>query len=143
VLRLLDLVSQRYENVVLDLPRGFEAWTDPVLVASSRVYVVTDMTVPGLRLGRRVAAALSERLPEVKPRVIVNRFEQQILFGTGLRRGDVERALDGFLAGTVSNNYKLVREAIDRGVPLDAIRPGSNVSGDLRRIGMTGMMAAE
>jgi hypothetical protein len=107
-----------------------------------RLFVVTDMTVPGLRLARRMAGALGQRLPDVKPRVIVNRFEQQLLFGTGLRRADVERALDGYLEGTVSNNYKLVREAIDRGLPLDAVKAGSNVSGDLKKI-VLGQAAAE
>lgn len=134
VIRLLDLVSARFENVVIDLPRSWEPWTDQVLLGSNRVFVVTDMTVPGLRLGRRMAGALAQRLPDVKPRVIVNRFEQQMLFGTGLRRADVERALEGWLEGTVTNNYKLVREAIDRGLPLDEVKPGSNVSADLRKI---------
>jgi pilus assembly protein CpaE len=134
VLRLLDLVSSRFDTVVIDLPRAWDAWTDQVLLGSSHVYVVTDMTVPGLRFGRRAADALATRLPDLKPRVIVNRFEQQLLFGTGLRRADVERALEGILEGTVSNNYKLVREAIDRGLPLDAIKAGSNVSIDLRKI---------
>jgi pilus assembly protein CpaE len=142
VVRLLDLVSSRFENVIIDVPRAWEAWTDQVLLGSNRVYLVTDMTVPGLRLGRRTAAALAQRLPEVKPRVIVNRFEQQMLFGTGLRRTDVERALEGFLEGTVANNYKLVREAIDRGLPLDEIKAGSNVSADLKKIVLT-QIAAE
>jgi pilus assembly protein CpaE len=142
VIRLLDLVSSRFENVVIDLPRAWQPWTDQVLLGSNRVYVVTDMTVPGIRLGRRMAGALSQRLPEVKPRIIVNRFEQQLLFGTGLRRTDVERALEGFIEGTVSNNYKLVREAIDRGTPLEQIKPGSNVSMDLKKIIFT-QLAAE
>jgi pilus assembly protein CpaE len=142
VIRLLDLVCSRFENVVIDLPRNWEPWTDQILLGSHRVYVVTDMTVPGLRLGRRMAAGISQRLPEVKPRVIVNRFEQQI-FGTGIRRTDVERALEGFFEGTVSNNYKLVREAIDRGTTLDQIKTGSNVSVDLRKIVFTEAMAAE
>jgi pilus assembly protein CpaE len=133
VIRILDLVSSRFENVVIDMPRVWEPWTDQVLLGSNRVYVVTDMTVPGLRLGRRMAGALSQRLPEVKPRVIVNRFEQQ-LFGARLRRADVERALDGFFEGTVSNNYKLVREAIDRGTTLDQIKAGNTVSADLKKI---------
>lgn len=134
VVGLLDLVSSRYENVVIDLPRAWEPWTDQVLLASNRTYVVTDMTVPGLRLGRRMAAALSARLPEVKPRVIVNRFEQQLLFGTGLRRADAERALEGYFEGTVANSYKLVREAIDRGLPLDQLKAGNPLSNDLRKI---------
>ena len=136
VTRLLDLVSSRFENVVIDLPRSWEPWTDQVLLGSNRVYVVTDMTVPGLRLARRFATALG-RLPDLRPRVIVNRFEQQLLFGTGLRRADVERALEGFLEGTVSNNYKVVREAIDRGLTLDEVKTGSNVSVDLKKILMS------
>jgi pilus assembly protein CpaE len=142
IIRLLDLVSSRFENVVIDIPRAWEPWTDQILLGSNRVFVVTDMTVPGLRLGRRMAATIAERLPDVKPRVIVNRFEQQLLFGTGLRRADVERALDGFLEGTVANNYKLVRDAIDRGLPLEDVKPGSNVSADLKRIVLT-QVAAE
>lgn len=134
VVGLLDLVSSRFDNVVIDLPRTWEPWTDQVLLASNRTYVVTDMTVPGLRLGRRMAAALAARLPEVKPRVIVNRFEQQLLFGTGLRRADVERALEGFFEGTVANTYKLVREAIDRGLPLDDLKVGNPLSTDLKKI---------
>ncbi len=134
VIRLLDLVSARFENVIIDLPRAWEPWTDQVLLGSNRVYLVTDMTVPGLRLARRLAGALVERLPDLKPRVIVNRFEQQLIFGNGLRRAEVERALEGYFEGTVVNNYKLVREAIDRGLPLEAVKAGSNVSTDLKRI---------
>jgi pilus assembly protein CpaE len=142
VVRLLDLVSSRFENVVIDLPRAWEPWTDQVLLGSDRVYVVTDMTVPGLRLGRRLAAAMAARLPEVKPRVIVNRFENQRLFSAGLRRADVERALEGFLEGTVTNNYKLVREAIDRGMNLAGVKPASNVSADLGKIVLSHTAAA-
>ena len=134
VTRLLDLVSSRFENVVIDLPRAWEAWTDQVLLGSDRVYVVTDMTVPGLRLGRRLASAMAARLPAVKPRVIVNRFESKGMFSTGLRRTDVERALEGFFEGTVVNNYKLVREAIDRGTSLNGVKAASNVSADLSKI---------
>jgi pilus assembly protein CpaE len=142
VTRLLDLVSSRFENVVIDLPRSWERWTDQVLLGSTRVYVVSDMTVPGLRLGRRLAAGIAARLPEVKPRVIVNRFEQQRLFSGGLRRADVERALEGFLEGTVTNNYKLVREAIDRGLMLEGIKASSNVSTDLKKIVLAQVDAA-
>jgi pilus assembly protein CpaE len=135
LMRLLDIVSSHFSNVVIDLPRHWRAWTDIVLMGSDRVYVVTDMTVPGLRAARQVASVVNERLPdEVNAKIIVNRFEQATLFGTGLRKADVEKALEGLLAGTVSNNYRLMREAIDRGVILDEVKPGSNVSTDLKKI---------
>jgi pilus assembly protein CpaE len=105
-----------------------------VLVGADRVYIVTEMTVPGLRLARRLTAAITERLGEaVKPAAIVNRFESS-LFGTGLRQSDIEAALGSALAGCVANNYRQVREAIDRGVPLEEIKASSNVLADLRKI---------
>ena len=64
MLRLLDLVSSRFENVIIDMPRAWNAWTDQVLLGSTQVYVVTDMTVPGLRFGRRTAVgALGRACP--------------------------------------------------------------------------------
>ncbi|PSC03756.1 response regulator receiver protein [Alsobacter soli] len=134
VLRMLDVVSARFRNVVIDLPRRWDPWTDAVLGGSNAVFVVTDMTVPGLRQGRNLAKAIAERLPEVEPRVVVNRFQQTSLFGTGLRKADAESALGKVFAGAVANNYALVREAIDRGLPLESVKAGNTVTADLRKI---------
>ncbi|MEJ1159511.1 AAA family ATPase [Prosthecomicrobium sp. N25] len=134
VTRLLDLVAQRFDNVVIDLPRTWFPWTDDVLVGSDHFFIVTEMTVPGLRLARRLALAIRERLgDEATPKAIVNRYESR-MFGTGLRKSDIEAALGTMLAGVVSNNYRLVREAIDRGVPLHEIKASNNVLADMRKI---------
>jgi pilus assembly protein CpaE len=137
VMRMLDLVSRRFDRVIVDLPRHWRPWSDAVLCGSNQVYVVTDMTVPGLRSGRRLVDNINRRLQDqmaAPAQVIVNRFEQTLLFGNGLRRSDVDRVLDGVLAGTVSNSYKLVREAIDRGISLEEAKPNNPVSTDMRRI---------
>jgi len=134
VTRLLDMVSTRFDYVVIDMPRTWFAWTDSVLFGSNRLFIVTEMTVPGLRHAKQLVAAIGERLkggPE--PRVIVNRFEQR-LFGAGLRRSDIEKTLGETFAGVIPNNYRCVREAIDRGVPLDEVKAGNNVAGALKRI---------
>lgn len=134
VTRLLDLASSHFDHVVIDMPRTWFAWTDAVLQGSNQVFLVTEMTVPGLRHGQRLLKSIEERLEgSVKPLVIVNRFEERT-FGPALKRADVEAALGTRLAGTVPNNYRLVREAIDRGVPLEAVKPGNNVSTELRKI---------
>jgi pilus assembly protein CpaE len=134
VTRLLDLVSTHFESVVIDMPRTWFSWTDSVLLGSNHLYIVTEMTVPGLRHAKQLVTAIGERLGEgPKPQVIVNRFEQR-MFDTGLRRADIEQALGGAFLGTIPNNYRLVREAIDRGVPLEEIKPGNNVSGALKKL---------
>lgn len=134
VTRLLDLVSTQFEYVVIDMPRTWFSWTDSVLLGSNKLYIVTEMTVPGLRHAKQLMTAIGERLGEgPKPQVIVNRFEQR-LFDTGLRRADIEQALGGAFLGTIPNNYRLVREAIDRGVPLEEVKPGNNISGALKKL---------
>jgi pilus assembly protein CpaE len=134
VTRLLDLAASHFDHVVIDMPRTWFAWTDSVLLGSNQVFVVTEMTVPGLRHAQRLVTSIEERLGRaVKPRVIVNRFEDRS-FGPSLKRADVEAALGAHFAGTIGNNYRLVREAIDRGVPLEAVKANNSVTNELRKI---------
>ena len=84
---------------------------------------------------RRMVKRIQDRLTkDVQPKVIVNRMEKQTLFGGGLRQSDVKRALEGWFAGGIANNYRVVREAIDCGVPLEVVKAGNSVTTDLRRI---------
>jgi pilus assembly protein CpaE len=134
VTRLLDLVSTRFDHVVIDTPRTWFSWTDNVLIGSNKLFIVTESTVPGLRNAKQLVTAINERLGDgVQPQVIVNRFEQR-MFGPGLRRADLKQALAGALAGTIPNNYTLVREAIDRGVPLEEVKPRNSVTVELKRL---------
>src|SRR6266446_5666907 len=84
VTRLLDMVSTQFDYVVFDMPRTWFSWTDSVLLGSDELFIVSEMTVPGLRHAKQLVEAIRERLGDgPKPKVIVNRFEQQ-MFSTGL-----------------------------------------------------------
>jgi pilus assembly protein CpaE len=134
VTRILDLVSANFDYVVIDMPRTWFSWTDSVLQGSNKLFIVSEMTVPGLRLAKQLLSAIRERLGEgCNPQVIVNRFEQR-MFAPGLRRADIEKALGSAFAGAVPNNYRIVREAIDRGIPLDEVKPGNNVAAALKKL---------
>jgi pilus assembly protein CpaE len=134
VTRLLDLVSSHFDYVVIDMPRTWFSWTDSVLLGSNKLFIVSEMTVPSLKQARGLVGAIRERLGDgPKPQVIVNRFEQR-MFDAGLKKSDLEQALGQDLAGTVPNNYRLVREAIDRGVPLEEVKPGNNISAQLKKL---------
>lgn len=134
VMRLLDLVSAHFDYVVFDMPRTWFSWTDNVLLGSNRLYVVTEATVPGLRHAKQLVGAITERLTDISaPHVIVNRFQQK-MFNSGLRLSDVSRALGDTPLHTLPNDYGLVREAIDRGVPLNEVQPGNRIVGELKKI---------
>lgn len=134
VVRMLDLVSAYFDNVVIDMPRTWFPWTETVLLGTNKLFVVSEMTVPCLRQTQRLIKAIQDTTAkQAKPGVIVNRFEQKV-FDSGIKQADVEELLGEFFVGGISNNYKLVREAVDRGVPLHAVDPNANVVRDLRRI---------
>src|SRR5262249_37108684 len=123
-----------FQYVVIDMPRTWFPWTDSVLLGSNRLYIVSEMTVPAIKSAKQMVAVIRERLGDgPKPRVIVNRYEQRLM-GAGLRRADIETALTEDFEGTIPNDYRLVREAIDRGVPLNEINGNNKVSTALRKI---------
>src|SRR5204862_5543211 len=116
------------------MPRTWFSWTDSVLLGSNKLFIISEMTVPGLRHAKQLVEAIRERLGESpKPRVIVNRFEQK-LFSSGLRKADIEQVLGSSFAACIPNHYGLVREAIDRGVPLDEVKPGNKITLQLKKL---------
>ena len=134
VTRLLDLVSTNFQYVVFDMPRTWFSWTDSVLLGSNKLYIVSETTVPGLRHAKQLVAAIKERLGDgPQPQVIINRF-QQGLFSSGLRLSDVQQTLGDAFASAIPNDYALVREAIDRGVPLDEVKAGNKITAQLKRL---------
>ncbi len=134
VTRLLDLVSTNFDYVVFDMPRTWFSWTDSVLLGSNKLYIVSEITVPSLRHAKQLVAAIKERLGEgPHPQVIVNRFAQR-LFSSGLRRSDLVQTLGDAFAAAIPNDYALVREAIDRGVPLDEVKPGNKITAQLKKL---------
>jgi pilus assembly protein CpaE len=116
------------------MPRTWFSWTDSVLLGSNHLYIVSETTVPSLRQAKQLVAAIKERLGEgPNPLIIVNRFEQR-MFSSGLRRGDLAQTLGDTFATAIPNDYALVREAIDRGVPLDEVKPGNKVTAQLKKL---------
>src|SRR5215831_6659852 len=142
VTRLLDMVSTQFDYVVFDMPRTWFSWTDSVLLGSNELFIVSQMTVPGLRHAKQLVEAIRERLGDgPKPKVIVNRFEQQ-MFSSGLRKNDIEQVLGDAFAACIPNHYAIVREAIDRGVPLEEVKPGNKITLALKKIVLPQAVAA-
>lgn len=134
VVRLLDLVSTYYDNVIIDMPRIWFPWTESVLRGANHVFITAEATVPCMRQTQRLIKGIEQETNgEAKPQVIVNRFSDT---GSknGVQRSDMEKVLGDSFAGTISNNYQMVCRAIDTGVPLHEIDAGSQLIEDLRSI---------
>lgn len=134
VTRTLDLATQKYQNLVVDLPRHAESWTEGVMLGSSEVFIVTDFTVPGLKSARRMVTDMTEQYGgDFVPKVIVNKYGKS-LFGAGLSANEARELLRHSLAGYVGADDKLVREAIDRGIPTTQLKARNSLITDLARI---------
>lgn len=134
VTRLLDLVALRFDHVVIDMPRTWFPWTDNILRESDKLFIVSQATVPALRNAKQLVDETTQRLGRCsQPRVIVNAFQRR-LFSPGLRHADIKRSLGESYGGTIPCNSRLVREAIDRGVPLDQVKRRSNVALALKKL---------
>jgi pilus assembly protein CpaE len=132
--KLLGVTSEHFDIMVVDMPPVWMPWTDDVLAGSDRIFVVTEFTVPALRKAHELAGSIAARLGESVPvSVIVNKFRRQ-LFGTGLKKADASELLGQALAGFLPEDYALVRDAIDRGLPVSVARRSNRLDRELARI---------
>jgi len=123
------------------MPRTWFSWTDSVLLGSNKLFIVSETTVPALRHAKQLVTAIKERLGEgPNPQVIVNRFTQR-MFSSGLRRSDLQQALGASFASCIPNDYAMVREAIDRGVPLEEVKPGNKITAQIKKLVLDGAPA--
>lgn len=134
ITRTLDMVSQNYQTLIVDLPRHVESWTEAVVLGSTDIFVITDFSVPGLKAARRMVNDLTGQYGEmVRPRVVVNKFSRSF-FGTGISPSEVKDLLGDALAGYLPAEERLVKEAIDRGIPTTDIKPRNGFTTDLAKI---------
>jgi pilus assembly protein CpaE len=131
---VLGLLSQSFDNLIIDLPKNWYPWTDNVIWGSNHVYIVTNFTVPALKHARYLLDAITAKsVNEAKVSVIVNKHREK-LFGAGLAKKDAEALLRDWLAGFVPDVPDVMHEAINRGLPISEVSPGSKVEKALERI---------
>jgi pilus assembly protein CpaE len=134
VAQLLNVVSEMFEDVLIDLPPSWQSWTGDILAGSDELFLVTDFTVPGLRRAKQLLDGLGDSAPaRSTPKVIVNRCAERF-FGTGLRRSDAQELFGKALAGFVSNESERVHEAINLGQMNTLAANSSRIAKDLKRI---------
>jgi pilus assembly protein CpaE len=133
VTRLLDLAAAKFPDLVIDLPRQWLPWSESVLRGADQFFIVTELSVPGLRHARRIADEMQKRFAvPSKGRVIVNKYRW--LGGHGVRKSDAYEALGERLAGFVSETRSLVRESHNRGVPVSELKRSNRLEKDMTAI---------
>jgi pilus assembly protein CpaE len=114
---LFDMISARYDLIIIDFPATWFGWTSQIIAGSDGVVVTGVNTVPGLRqLAATVAAVRDSRPPSASLGVVLNRCERT-LFGGVARRHHVEKVLDNQAVFYVREE-PMVLESINTGTPM-------------------------
>ena len=130
LLQIVDLATKQFGTVFVDLPSNWTNWSLSLVARSDLVLLVTELTVAGLNRAKRQLKLLeSQDLASLDVRIIANRYDKNQ--ARTIRPSDVREALGRDISYTISNDFPLMRAAIDRGVPISDIKRKSAIAKDL------------
>ncbi len=128
----VEIARQCYDVVLIDLPCVWTAWSYEVLRRSDLLMLVTQLSVASVRhTGRQLATLREQGLDGIPLKLVLNRHEGGWGLGRSAHVKDAEKALGRSFDHQIADNYRLVSEALNRGVGLAAIERRSRVEKDV------------
>lgn len=130
VLKVVELATREFGTVFLDLPANWTNWSLSLVARSDLVLLVTELTVSSLNRARRQLNLLqSQDLSGLNVRIVLNRFDKSLARTISL--ADARKALGRDIDYIISNDYALMRAAVDRGVAIEEIKRKTQLAKDL------------
>jgi pilus assembly protein CpaE len=131
IYEIMELLRQRYDNVIIDTPHNFDSVTISALDHADQILVVLTLEIHAIRSTRR-ALEIFDRLgyPRKKVRLVVNRWSKNI----DLDQKQVESFLGERVIAFVQSDYRAAVNSINLGQPLIESSPGSVVATDLHNL---------
>jgi pilus assembly protein CpaE len=128
IYEVIELLRQRYDNVVIDTPHSFDSVTISALDHADQILVVLTLEIHAIRSTRR-ALEIFDRLgyPRKKVRLVVNRWSKHI----DLDQKQVEDFLGERVIAFIQSDYRAAVNSINLGQPLIESAPNSIVTTDL------------
>ncbi|HLA09683.1 MAG TPA: AAA family ATPase [Pyrinomonadaceae bacterium] len=131
IYEIMELLRQRYDQVIIDTPHSFDAVTISALDHADQILVVLTLEIHAIRSTRR-ALDIFDRLgyPRKKIRLVVNRWSKNI----DLDQKQVEDFLGERVVGYIQSDYRAAVNSINLGQPLIESAPASKVTNDIRGV---------
>ncbi len=127
---LLYELRRKFAWVVVDLPRAVTPMQRVVLSAASRVILVCDRSLPGLRDTIRLQTMIRERAPQTRLMLLDAGATGD---RAGVGKSDFEKAVGKTLDGTIPYDVKAAAAAANSGQPLPLAAPRSAVTKELQQ----------
>ena len=131
IYEVMELLRQRYDNVIIDTPHNFDSVTISALDHADQILVVLTLEIHAIRSTRR-ALEIFDRLgyPRRKVKLVVNRWSKNI----DLDQKQVEGFLGERVVAFIQSDYRAAVNSINLGQPLIESAPGSPVTSDLHAL---------
>jgi pilus assembly protein CpaE len=131
IIDVLELLRERFDCVVLDLPHTFNSITVAALDHADEILVVLTLDILAARAAQR-ALTIFGRLgySRDKIRIVLNRWNKQ----SDLELKHVEKFLGQRITTFISEDYKAAVSSINLGQPLVASQSSSTIVAELKRL---------
>lgn len=128
VLRMMDVLSYQYRNMVIDVPSHYTPWRDRIFEVADAIALVTELTIPAVRQAQLTYAAIkAQRKREQNVLVVVNKHRGG-LFTRGIGRKDVNKTFGNTVIKFIPDDWDVLSDAINRGVAVADAAPRSAFS---------------
>ncbi|MDX2321760.1 MAG: hypothetical protein QNK26_14325 [Moritella sp.] len=131
--QLVWKVKLNHDLVLVDLSRGVEKFTIPLLNLSSKILIVVQQNILSLRETKMLIQQLTQHLgiDVEKLHIIVNRYSTK---NSNISLDDIKKVLGIDKLYVVSNNYQLANAGIDSGSPLLKVADHKAIQDEISQI---------
>ncbi|MFQ5491308.1 MAG: CpaE family protein [Phycisphaerae bacterium] len=124
VSRMLDILGDRYNNIVIDLPRTFTTGNAAVVQQADVLLIVAQLRVASIRNAHRVYELLMHMgADENAVKLVLNRANAA---HERISAGNVEETFGQPIFAKIPNDYRNVTAALDLGRPIQDGAPKSS-----------------
>ncbi|ATX81771.1 pilus assembly protein CpaE [Mariprofundus ferrinatatus] len=132
--RLLDVVTDIYDFVILDIPRLFTPWTIAALKHADPIMLVTHHDLTTIRDARLIMDSLPKmEIPTSKVEIINNRAMTKV---EETSIDSLKETLHKTQIHRVRNDYKTAIHAEENGMPVSDISSRSDLTKDIKALAL-------
>jgi pilus assembly protein CpaE len=126
VLRMLDVVTMEHSHTILDIPYYETDWRQDVLSAVNTVTVVSELNLPAIKHTLDILRSIEDLPGGTKPvQVLLNKTDRGLFGGTRIPSSKLKDLFGTTPFDFLPRDDQSMEEAMDRGVILSEVNPGS------------------
>lgn len=129
---ILQVAIKNYDFVILDIGRRMDAVSVQALDKADMIFPVMQQTLPFIRDAKRLIDVFrSLGYHKDKLRLVVNRYDKK----SQITLDDIQNTLKCEVFKSIPNNFSVVDESVNHGVPVHKLAPRSPIAKAVEDIG--------